>query len=158
MHLTDLLTPARVITDLAADDQSQLLATLADLLVGDVPGNDALRGQVLACLRERERLGTTALGCGVAIPHGRLAGLTSPIGAFVRLAAPIADFAAPDGQAVDLVFALAVPEHFTHQHLLLLSELAGMFGDIGFRAQLRAAPDATKLLQLLVQRQLASAA
>jgi PTS system nitrogen regulatory IIA component len=76
---------------------------------------------------------------------------------FLRLAEPI-DFSALDGQPVDLVFALAVPEHFSHQHLLLLSQLAEMFSDAAFCARLRTAPDNGALYALLADWQLAHAA
>ncbi len=78
------------------------------------------RATVTDNLFARERLGSTGLGHGVAIPHGRCARLTSATGAFLRLGEPV-DFNAPDGQPVDLVFALVVPEHFPQQHLMLLS-------------------------------------
>jgi PTS system nitrogen regulatory IIA component len=92
----------------------------------------------------REKLGSTGLGQGIAIPHGRIKGLKTPIGAFVRLAAPV-QFDAPDGKPVDLVFVLLVPEAANEHHLQLLSELAQMFSDKSFREQLAAAADAAAL-------------
>ena len=115
------------------------------------------RTTVTASLLARERLGSTGLGHGVAIPHGRTSALPGAVGAFLRLAEPI-DFSALDGQPVDLVFALAVPEHFSHQHLLLLSQLAEMFSDAAFCARLRTAPDNGALYALLADWQLAHAA
>lgn len=145
MQWLDLLAPTRVLAS-TTTSKKRLLETLATLLSDGQGG--ALEGSLFEGLCARERLGSTGLGHGVAIPHGRVAGLGSAIGAFVRLAEPV-DFGAPDGQPVDLVFALAVPEHFTHQHLVLLSELAERFSSEAFRAALRAAPDATALLQVL---------
>ncbi|MBB5014590.1 PTS sugar transporter subunit IIA [Rehaibacterium terrae] len=155
MHLLDLLSPARVSAGVHATSKKRLLESLARLLTDNQDG--ALEAAVFDSLCARERLGSTALGHGVAIPHGRTAGLAAATGAFIRLAEPI-DFGAPDGQPVDLVFALAVPEHFTHQHLLLLSQLAEMFGDAAFRERLRAAKDSTALYRLLSDWQSAHAA
>ena len=87
-------------------------------------------------LREREQLASTAIGHGMAIPHARIAGIEEGRGAFLRLAQPV-DFDAADGEPVDLVLALAVPEHHVQQHLELLAELAARFADPGYRAELR---------------------
>lgn len=145
MHLLDLLAPARVIAGAKISSKKRLLEQLAQQL-GD---GDAERERALFdSLCQRERLGSTGLGHGVAIPHGRSATLTVATGAFIRLADPV-DFGASDGQPVDLLFALAVPEHFTQQHLVLLAQLAEMFADEAFRARLRAAPDSEALYRLV---------
>ena len=102
------------------------------------------RSTVYDALFAREKLGSTGLGQGIAIPHGRIKGLKHPVGAFVRLAAPV-QFDAPDGKPVDLIFVLLVPEAANEHHLQLLSELAQMFSDKAFREQLGAAPDADGL-------------
>jgi PTS system nitrogen regulatory IIA component len=86
----------------------------------------------------------TGLGQGIAIPHGRIKGLKTPIGAFCRLVTPV-QFDAPDGKPVGLIFVLLVPEAANEHHLQLLSELAQMFSDKAFRDQLGAAPDAAAL-------------
>jgi PTS system nitrogen regulatory IIA component len=101
------------------------------------------------CLRQRERLGSTAIGHGVAIPHGRSNAFEEVRAAFLRLQHPV-DFDAGDGDPVDLVFAMAVPEHFTQRHLQLLSELAERFADAVFRTALRQAPDADALRGVLL--------
>jgi nitrogen PTS system EIIA component len=155
MHLIDLLAPARVVADANVSSKKRLLETLANLLA-DGAGAEIER-RVFDSLCAREKLGSTGLGHGVAIPHGRTAALPAAVGAFLRLAEPI-DFSALDGKPVDLVFALAVPEHFTNQHLLLLSQLAEMFTDAAFCARLRAAPDSASLYALLSDWQLAHAA
>jgi PTS system nitrogen regulatory IIA component len=105
------------------------------------------RSTVYDALFAREKLGSTALGLGVAIPHGRIKGLKKAVGAFVRLATPV-QFDAPDGKPVDLVFVLLVPEAANEQHLQLLSELAQMFSERAFREKLAAAPDAAALSTL----------
>ena len=100
------------------------------------------RARVFDSLFDREKLGSTGLGFGVAIPHGRIKTLKEPACAFVRTAAAI-PFEAPDGAPENLVVAMLVPEHATEAHLELLSELAQMFSD----AQLREALVATQDIQ-----------
>ncbi len=107
------------------------------------------RSMVYDALFAREKLGSTGLGQGVAIPHGRIKGLKKPLGAFVRLDVPV-QFDAPDGKPVSLIFVLLVPEAANEQHLQLLSELAQMFSDRAFREQLAGAPDAAALHNLFV--------
>jgi nitrogen PTS system EIIA component len=108
------------------------------------------RSRVFDALFDRERLGSTGLGYGVAIPHGRIRMLKEPACAFVRTAAPIA-FEAPDGEPVSLVFAMLVPERATEAHLELLSELAQMFSDARLREALLAAPDADAAHRLIAE-------
>ena len=85
----------------------------------------------------RERMGSTGLGHGVAVPHGRIKGLKNPIAAFVRLSEAI-PFESPDGQPVDLLVFLLMPDNVMQQHLEILSEIAGMLSDDEFRESLRA--------------------
>ena len=106
------------------------------------------RAQVFDSLFGREKLGSTGLGQGVAIPHGRVKGLKNAVGALVRMKAPI-PFDAPDGQGVGLIFILMVPDRATDLHLQILSELAEMFSDKTFREQLNAAPAASDLHALI---------
>jgi PTS system nitrogen regulatory IIA component len=110
------------------------------------------RSVVFDSLFARERLGSTGLGQGVAIPHGRIKGLKEALGAFIRVAQPV-PFDAPDGNPVTLVFVLLVPEKATEKHLQILSELAQMFSEKPFREQLLAAPTATELHRLITQWQ-----
>lgn len=101
------------------------------------------RSTVSDNLFARERLGSTGLGHGVAVPHGRIKGsksLKSPLAAFVRLAEPI-PFESPDGLPVNLLFFLLIPDHVTQQHLEILSEIAEMFSDDAFRTALATDPD-----------------
>jgi PTS system nitrogen regulatory IIA component len=143
MPLLDLLPPERVRTHLVAADKPALIAELAEILAAD----DDVR-VVRKALESREQLGSTGLGHGVAIPHGRCADVSEPRAAFVRLAKPI-DFGADDRQPVDLVAGLIVPEQFTDQHLKLLAELAELFSNAGLTDALRAAPDANALRETL---------
>ena len=150
MHLLDLLTPARVKTNVITSGKKRLLEQLAAALAAGADG-ESERG-IYDSLCGRERLGSTGLGHGVAIPHARSSRLAAATGVFMRLAEPV-DFNAPDGMPVDLVFALAVPEHHPQQHLLLLANLAGMFGEAGFRDRLRLADDSAALYALLAEWQ-----
>jgi PTS system nitrogen regulatory IIA component len=108
------------------------------------------RARVFDSLFDREKLGSTALGYGVAIPHGRIRTLKEPVCAFVRTAAPI-PFEAPDGEPVNLVFAMLVPEHATEVHLEMLSELAQMFSDAGLREALAATDDIQAAHRLITE-------
>jgi PTS system nitrogen regulatory IIA component len=110
------------------------------------------RNQVFDSLFTREKLGSTGLGQGVAIPHGRIKGLKEALGALVRMKQPV-PFDAPDGQAVGLIFVLLVPDRATDVHLQILSELAQMFSDKAFRERLLAAPSALDLHLLITQWQ-----
>ncbi len=98
----------------------------------------------------RERLGSTALGEGVAIPHGRIKGLKQPLAAFVRLDQPI-PFESPDGQPVSLLIFLLVPEQATQQHLEILSEIAQLLSDREARERLHNEEDLEELHRLLTQ-------
>src|SRR5262249_48601182 len=91
-------------------------------------------------LSARERLGSTALGCGVAIPHARLKALSRPVAAFVRTALP-GSFDAPDGKPVGDMLVLLLPWAATQEHLVILPEVAAMFSDKQFRDHLRACTD-----------------
>ncbi|MCC4615291.1 PTS sugar transporter subunit IIA [Xanthomonas campestris pv. asclepiadis] len=141
MPLTDLMAAVRTVVSPAAD-RDTVLHTAADLLSCRQAGADEL----YANLCEREALGSTAIGHGIAIPHGRCPNLTEPRGALLRLDTPMAF---GGDEPVDLIFAMAAPAHYTHQHLMLLSELAERFSDAEFRQQLRAAPNADALMALL---------
>ena len=147
MTLRQLLAADRIVLLVEPDGRDGVLDAAARLLADDSPSQTAAIGD---SLRARERLGSTAIGHGIAIPHGRTSAFDETRGAFLRLRTPV-DFGASDGEPVDLVFAMAVPEHFTQQHLQLLSELAETFSDASFRAALRAAPDATALRSVLLQ-------
>jgi PTS system nitrogen regulatory IIA component len=110
------------------------------------------RSRVYDSLFAREKLGSTGLGQGVAIPHGRIKGLKDALGALVRMKQPI-PFDAPDGQPVGLIFVLLVPDRATDAHLQILSELAQMFSDRMFRERLLAAPTAAELHRMITQWQ-----
>lgn len=146
MSLADQLADVQA-SVLNAVDRDAVLDAAAGMLACRQAGADDLRRS----LQAREHLGSTAIGHGIAIPHGRSPTLEAPRGALLRLQ-PAVDFNASDGQEVDLVFAMAVPDHYTHQHLMLLSELAERFSDERFRAALRNAPDAWAMRALLLDQ------
>ena len=108
------------------------------------------RSLVFDSLFAREKLGSTGLGQGIAIPHGRIKGLKTAAGAVVRVQTPV-PFDAPDGQNVKLIFVLLVPERATDEHLQILSELAQMFCDKPFRERLFGAATPEELQQLVSQ-------
>lgn len=142
MNLIAKLLPAsNIVLDLEVSSKKRLFEQ-AGLLFENNQG--VARSLVFDSLFARERLGSTGLGQGVAIPHGRIKGLKEAVGAFVRLKTPVA-FDAPDGQTVGLLFVLLVPEQANESHLQILSELAQMFSDRDFRQQLSAEPDAQSL-------------
>jgi PTS system nitrogen regulatory IIA component len=144
--ISSLLTPSHVALDVEATTKKAVFEHVGNMLAGD---QGLTRGQVLDSLIARERLGSTGLGQGIAIPHGRVKGLRQAVGVFLRLRAPIA-FEAPDGRPVNLIFVLLVPERATDMHLQILSELAQMFSDRDFRTQLAQAPDALAAQRLIV--------
>ena len=146
MPLTELLSADRIVLLVEPIDREHVLDAAARLLADASPATTAV---IADCLRQRERLGSTAIGHGVAIPHGRSNAFEEVRAAFLRLQHPV-DFDAGDGDPVDLVFAMAVPEHFTQRHLQLLSELAERFADAAFRTALRQAPDADALRGVLL--------
>jgi nitrogen PTS system EIIA component len=138
-----LLPPSNILLDLDVTSKKRMFEQ-AGLLFENNQG--VARSLVFDSLFARERLGSTGLGQGLAIPHGRIKGLKEAVGAFVRLAQPV-PFDAPDGKPVSLVFLLLVPEQATEQHLRVLSELAQMLSDRELRANLSTATDAGTLHQ-----------
>ena len=135
MNLQDLLTPASIVCDADISSKKRVLELLAELLASCSKDCNAL--EVFQHLTEREKLGSTGLGHGVALPHARTSKCGKAVGAFVKLKQGI-DFDSPDNIATDLLFALMVPEHYTDEHLKILAGLAGLFSDEDFCKQLRA--------------------
>lgn len=134
MNITELLTPDRVSCCQEIGSKKRLLEEISILLAGD--SGPALGNEIFNALVNREKLGSTGLGKGVAIPHGRIAGIEHPVCAFVGLKEPV-DFDAADGRPVDLVFALLVPEDSTEEHLQVLSTIAEIFSNPGICSALR---------------------
>ena len=141
--IAKLLPPSNILLDLDVTSKKRVFEQ-AGLLFENNQG--VARSLVFDSLFTRERLGSTSLGQGVAIPHGRIKGLKEAVGAFVRLAQAV-PFDAPDGKPVNLVFVLLVPEQATEQHLRILSELAQMLSDRELRGKLSTDTDAGTLHQ-----------
>ena len=147
MPLQDLLAADRIALLVEPGGRDAVLDTAARLLAD---GSALHTAAIASTLREREALGSTGIGHGIAIPHARTHAFEDARGAFLRLREPV-DFDASDGQPVDLVFALAVPRHFTQQHLHVLADLAQRFSDATFRDALRGAGTISELRALLLQ-------
>ena len=147
--IAKLLPETNVLIDLDVSSKKRVFEHVGLLFENN---NNVARSEVFDSLFAREKLGSTGLGQGVAIPHGRIKGLKEAMGAAVRLRQPI-PFDAPDAQNVAIVFVLLVPDRATDMHLQILSELAQMFSEKPFREQLNAAPDAAELHRLITQWQ-----
>ena len=142
--LDQLLTPERTACQVPGLSKKRLFETIARIISEDqlsLPYE-----LVFDRLFAREKLGSTGLGNGIAIPHCRVGNCTQPMGCLITLSEPI-DFDSPDNQPVDLVFALLVPDRAHQQHLDTLAGIARMFSQSDFCEQLRGAADATALFQ-----------
>jgi PTS system nitrogen regulatory IIA component len=148
MNITDLLMPDRVSCRDDLGSKKRLLEYVSELLAGSSP--KLTQNEIFDALINREKLGSTGLGKGVAIPHGRIASLERPACAFVKLATPV-DFDATDGQPVDLIFTLLVPEDSTEEHLQVLSTIAEIFSNAGISKALRQCDTGSCLLEQLCQ-------
>ncbi len=141
MKISDLLVADRIVCGGVVSSKKRALEKLAGLLAStDISSETDIYNSLIA----RERLGSTGLGHGVAIPHGRLKDIATAIGVFVKLDEKI-DFDAVDGEPVDLIFALIVPQNSTEEHLQLLAGLAEMFGDSAVRERLRQTKSAAEI-------------
>lgn len=145
-NLAKILSPENVILDLEVSSKKRAFEQ-AGLTFENNSG--IARSTVSENLFARERLGSTGLGHGVAVPHGRIKGLKAPLALFMRLAEPI-PFESPDGEPVKLLIFLLIPDNVTQQHLEILSEIAEMFSDHAFRAELVADPDPASVYSRLV--------
>lgn len=145
-NLAKILSPENVVLGLEVSSKKRAFEQ-----VGLIFENNCgiARSTVSENLFARERLGSTGLGHGVAVPHGRIKGLKAPLAAFVRLHEPI-PFESPDGMPVNLLVFLLIPDHVTQQHLEALSEIAEMFSDDAFRTVLATDPDPHSVHTLLI--------
>jgi PTS system nitrogen regulatory IIA component len=142
--IAQLLSPEDVLLDLDVSTKKRVFEEVGRLLERR---HGLAQTQVVESLSAREKLGSTGLGQGVALPHARIKHLQQAVAAFVRLKLPI-PFEAPDGKPVSEMLVLLVPEHATEEHLQLLAEVAQMFCDRSFREQLRMGVDASSICQL----------
>lgn len=147
MDITELISPDRILCDIESASKKRVIENLSELLsTGEA---DLAPRPIFDSLIGRERLGSTGLGHGVALPHGRFNQSQRAVGAFIKLKKGV-DFDAIDRQPVDLIFGLLVPDHYTDEHLKILAYLAEMFSDRAFSQQLRESDSNDALFGLLV--------
>ena len=146
MLISDLLSPERIRFDVKSSSKKRLLELISEELARN--SDEFSKREIFESLCARERLGSTGLGKGVAIPHGRVKGSKHVEASFIRLKKPL-PFDAADGQPVDLLFCLAVPEDCSEDHLKLLAQVAELFSNPELLQELREAETSGRLLQLL---------
>ncbi|MBW1731279.1 MAG: PTS sugar transporter subunit IIA [Deltaproteobacteria bacterium] len=147
MKLSEIITPERIIPELKAKDKASVLEELAKVVCRGEPGVD--KDALVKVLLERERLGSTGIGDGVAIPHGKLGGVTQPIISFGRSKTGL-DFDSMDTQPVHLFFLLVAPENSAGAHLKVLAKIAKMLKNSGFRKKLMEAEGRQELYEVIV--------
>ena len=150
MNITELIVPERVSYCPQIGSKKRLLEHISELLAKDTP--KLTWNEIFNSLINREKLGSTGLGKGVALPHGRTGSLDGPLCAFVRLGEPV-EFDAADGEPVDLVFALLVPEESTEEHLQVLSSIAELFSNPSFCSSIRKCESDACLYRMLDQQE-----
>jgi PTS system nitrogen regulatory IIA component len=146
MNISEILEPGRVLGNVEARSKKRALEILSELL--GHAGEECVANEIFENLVQREKLGCTALGRGVAVPHGRSPGLSGPAAAFVKLHEPV-DFDAADGERVDLIFGLLVPEEATENQSAALADVTRLMADATLRGSLREATSSSTLYQLL---------
>jgi len=149
MKIVDMLKPDYIIESLKSDKKWDVLSELAAPFLKKYPGLDS--EETVAVLMEREKLGSTGIGEGIAIPHGKLSGLTELAVCFGRSVDGI-DFNAMDGKPVYLFFLLLAPENSTGQHLKTLAKISKMLKDVSFRAKLMAAGSKDEIFMTISQQ------
>ena len=145
MNLSDLLTPDAILPSLHAQSKKQVLQEVCAVAARLTLRSDR---EIFDTLLQRERLGSTGVGHGVAIPHGKLRGLDRLVGVFARLARPV-DFDSLDDQPVDLVFVLLAPESAGADHLKALARIARILRDPAMAQKLRTAQDASGIYSVM---------
>lgn len=149
MTLETILPPERVLFDVPGGSKKRVLEFYSTFIAQNIPSLDSQ--EVFSRLIGRERLGSTGIGNGVAIPHARSPHCNAPIAGFLKLSEAI-DFDAIDGDPVDLVFVLLVPEEADDTHLSLLGQVATIMSDADTRQQLRKAASQRELLELITAK------
>ncbi|MDR5873906.1 PTS sugar transporter subunit IIA [Halomonas sp. CUBES01] len=149
MTLATILPPERVLYDVPGGSKKRVLEFFSTFIAQNIPSLDSQ--EVFSRLIGRERLGSTGIGNGVAIPHARSPHCESPIAGFLKLNEAV-DFDAIDGDPVDLVFVLLVPEEADDTHLALLGQVASIMNDADTRQQLRKTESQRELLDLITAK------
>jgi len=166
MNLDTLISSNAVISNPDIKSKKRALELLAEILAeqlsastssADQPSDEADALDIFQLLTEREKLGSTSMGHGVALPHARTDLTDHAIGAFLKLDKGI-DFESPDDQKTDLIFALMVPEHYTDEHLEILAYLATLFSDETFRTAISSTTDQAEIHEHLISWQITSQA
>ncbi|MDN5870452.1 MAG: PTS IIA-like nitrogen regulatory protein PtsN [Nitrococcus sp.] len=150
MNFFNLLVPERIRCGVHVTSKKHCLEVLGALLAQ--AEDEPMDRTILEHLMGRERLGSTGLGKGVALPHARVDGIDEARSALIKLDQPV-DFDAIDKQPVDLLFALIVPKHFTDEHLRILAALAELFSDHAFCERLRASQTSEEIYQHILNLQ-----
>ncbi len=150
MQLQELISPERIEFSMPVTSKKRLLEQLSTLMHADEPGLDEYAA--FQSLLDRERLGSTGIGHGVALPHGRLKGLDKAIGAFATLEKEV-DYDSIDHEPIKMVFALLVPEQATEDHLQLLARIANVLNDDATRAKILGANNKEEIYQYLTNRE-----
>lgn len=149
MQVQSFLSQHRTRSGVEAGSKKRALQILSELIAEDQPTLDA--DDIFTNLLGRERLGSTGLGGGIAIPHCRISNCASTVGALIQLQAPI-EYESVDGQPVDILFALIVPEEAHDEHLQTLAAIAEQLHRPGYLQSLRDAKDSTSLWQAAIQQ------
>ncbi|KQQ67658.1 PTS fructose transporter subunit IIA [Pseudomonas sp. Leaf127] len=149
IRLENILTPGRSLVNVPGGSKKRVLEQIANLIGREVPALDAQ--DVFEKLLAREKLGSTGFGNGIAIPHCRLNDCVEPVSAVLLLDKAV-EFDAIDGEPVDLLFVLLVPQAATDEHLKLLSQIAGMLDRSDVRDQLRSAKSSQALYDLVLEK------
>lgn len=145
MTISALLSPQRIFLDTEVTSKKKLLELIANIAADQTQLPEST---IYNNLLNRERLGSTGLGLGFAVPHARLADLDKTLACFFRLSEPV-NFEAPDDQPVDLVFTIIIPEEATEEHLMILSSLARLFSDAELCAAVREAGSREEIAHII---------
>ena len=145
MTISALLSPQRIFLDTEISSKKKLLELIANIVADQTRLAESL---IYNNLLNRERLGSTGLGHGFAVPHARLENLDKTIGCLFRLKEPV-NFEAPDNQPVDLVFTIVIPQEATEEHLLILSSLARIFSQTDVCDAIRGATSRDEIIQII---------
>jgi PTS system nitrogen regulatory IIA component len=146
MTISALLSPQRIFLDVEISSKKKLLELIANIVADQAQLTES---SLYSNLLNRERLGSTGLGHGFAVPHARVEGLDQTIGCLFRLKDPV-NFEAPDNLPVDLVFTIVIPQEATEEHLLILSSLASLFSKPEVREAVRNANDKEAITQIIL--------
>jgi len=146
MQITDIISPEKIKCDIKVSSKKGALEELSKILANDV--SSLTYTEVFDCINARERLGSTGLGNGIAIPHGRMKEIQEPVSAFIHLSEAV-EYDALDQKPVDLMFGLLVPEDSTDEHLQILATLANLFDDKTIIRELRDSHSADEIYDVL---------